>query len=200
MTTAIVPYSKKIPLSKTSKKNNGKFAIVGYWWFEWLNIWTWQLLKCKSGCYARTTFWGKKEKRDIGMLMHRLMFNFPHGFVIDHADHDGLNNLEYNQRKCLEKFNSQNRRNKGISKYHGVHPYSCTVKGKTYYYYRSCIQIDGKRTSLGLFKFTENGERQAALAYNTSAKINFKEFANLNIIDPQDLVVVREKVNLSAVS
>ncbi|MCH7719226.1 MAG: HNH endonuclease, partial [Chloroflexi bacterium] len=54
--------------------------------------------------------------------MHRLITNAPKGLIVDHIDHNGLNNTRNNLRLCTPEQNDYNRRpQKGsTSKYKGV--------------------------------------------------------------------------------
>jgi len=55
--------------------------------------------------------------------MHRQITNAPDHRVVDHIDHDGLNNRKENLRPCIFAENCRNtRRSSGkASKYKGVH-------------------------------------------------------------------------------
>ena len=89
---------------------------------------------------------------------------------VDHEDHNGLNCQRYNLRKCVRGENDGNRRKTcGSSQYRGV----SWAKGKGRW--RACIRIE-KTVHLGYF----TDEMQAALAYDTAARIRFGVFANCN--------------------
>ena len=76
-----------------------------------------------------------------------------------------------NLRSVTAKINNHNRKKKEgcSSDYIGV--YKSGLK------WAACISIKGKTKHLGLYET----EIDAALAYNEGAKIEFKEYANLNI-------------------
>ena len=95
------------------------------------------------------------------------------GFVVDHIDHDGLNNSRPNLQLATRSQNAYNRRktsSKCTSKYKGV----CFNKreGK----WISSIKVEGKRIYLGYF----DNQIDAAKAYDKAAKEYHKNFAVLN--------------------
>jgi hypothetical protein len=143
---------------------------VDDWNYDWLMQWRWKVLVDKNNYYAvRST--GPKKKRKM-IMMHRVIMNTPPELVVDHRDHNGLNNLEENMRNCTRQQNNMNQRNYGKSRYHGVR-YSRQNK------FRSVISINGTSIHLGIFKT----EEEAARAYDAKAKELFGEFANLNFKD-----------------
>lgn len=122
---------------------------------------TWGLAECKGHYYATTRNGNKR------VLMHRVLMNPGKGFVVDHIDGNGLNNRRENLRICLHKENIRNsikEKIKGAS--------FCKRRNK----WRSYIKINGKYKHLGYF----DSETLAAMAYNKSAKLLFKDFASLN--------------------
>lgn len=52
-----------------------------------------------------------------GLRMHRLIMNAPEGFVVDHINHDKMNNCEYNLRICTNAENTRNRKAQGGIRY-----------------------------------------------------------------------------------
>lgn len=129
--------------------------------------------------------------------LSRLIFMWHHGHcpeMVDHENHDKLDDRIENLRAATSKQNAQNTSSykNSSSQYLGV----CFKQNKGYYrfsvkynevrFYKQSdtweanIGIDYKLKFLGNFK-TEEG---AALAYNKAAVKYFGEFANLNIIKP----------------
>jgi hypothetical protein len=121
-------------------------------------------------------------------LSSRLIFLWHHGFMpefVDHIDRNGVNDKIENLRAATRLQNNQNStsRKYSTSKYLGVHIYidkrqrkNGVNNAKT-----RCIAsigINCIKTYIGMFKT----EVEAALAYNSEAVKNHKEFANLNII------------------
>jgi len=105
------------------------------------------------------------------VCLHRLLLGIKDPKVIvDHKDRDKMNNRIGNLRVCVPGGNQRNRganrRNK--SGFKGVIQY----RGK----WRSSICIDRKITHLGTFDAPED----AAIAYDTEAKLRHGEFAYLN--------------------
>jgi hypothetical protein len=104
--------------------------------------------------------------------MHRVIMNAQKGEIIDHIDHEGLNNCKYNLRSVTLQQNAWNRRqgSKGSSKYKGV--MYVKSRGK----YRVNISVDGKRKHLGYF----DDEIAAAKAYDKAARETRGKYAGLN--------------------
>ena len=97
--------------------------------------------------------------------------------LIDHWNHDTLDNRKQNLRVCS---NNQNQHNQ--CKHIGV---SSRYKGVSWRQRGSCgrwivtIKIKDESVYLGSFK----EEKEAALAYNKSASTHFGAFACLNVIE-----------------
>lgn len=100
------------------------------------------------------------------------------GLVVDHINHDSLDNRISNLRVCTQSQNCLNTssRKNSTSMFLGV---TRAIRGN-YVFWRATIRVNKKLMSLGYFKYTDEGERQAAEAYNKAALIHYKEFANLN--------------------
>lgn len=154
--------AKIIPLTK------GKFAIVDDADFDWLNQYKWCAHENRKGgeCYATSYINHKNVK------MHRLIMGATGRWdIIDHIDHNTLNNQRHNLRHATQKQNNQNRKSKGkTSNYRGVSWYT---KDKRWV---AKIGHGENQKTLGWFK----DEIQAALAYNEEAAKRYGEFANLN--------------------
>jgi len=129
----------------------------------------------KNYLYCRST-----KKPQIGL--HRLIMSFPKDKVVDHINHNTLDNRKENLRVCINK---QNLRNQKINKNNtsgvkGVSRKIQKINGKIYKYWRSEITYNNKLIHLGLFPYTEEGKIQAALRYDEEAKKLFKKYAFLN--------------------
>jgi hypothetical protein len=129
----------------------------------------------------RAARWVAVEKRPVPIYMHRqIMTNnssdtrssVNNGLVIDHINHNPLDNRRKNLRWATRRQNAMNsRKPKGCSSdYRGVHYNKLKCK------WLARITVNGKRISLGSYQ----DEAQAAHAYDKAAKIYFKDFANLN--------------------
>lgn len=183
---------KLIPLTKTGKNAGKYFAQVDDEDFEYLNQWNWHASVRLHGVYAIRSVWDTTIKGDKKKIrMQRAIMNPPEGMVVDHIDHNPLNNQKNNLRICTRKQNSQNRsplKRETSSKYIGVkwakrnHKHKLRFgELKTYChgYWVARVKADKKEYHLGYFK----DEKEAALAYNQKAKELFGEFANLNVIE-----------------
>jgi hypothetical protein len=104
--------------------------------------------------------------------MHREIMRPPEGKIVDHENHNKLDNTRANLRVCTQGENMRNtgKRNGTSSRFRGV-SYS-----KRYGKWRARICFEGKCADLGLF--TE--EEEAARAYDRKAVELFGEFARLN--------------------
>jgi hypothetical protein len=104
--------------------------------------------------------------------MARFIMQPANGMVVDHIDHNGLNNQRSNLRVCTQMQNMANKRiskDKVTSAYKGVYP---CAKRK----WQVRIEKDGKDRHLGVFATPE----EAALAYNAAALEAWGEYAFLN--------------------
>jgi hypothetical protein len=105
--------------------------------------------------------------------MHRLILNPPDDKVVDHADHNGLNNQKSNIRiasKSENQYNAVKRKNR-TSIYKGVTWHKDMNKWRAY-----IQREDEKLTCLGYY----DDEAEAGRAYDAKAIEYFGEFALLN--------------------
>lgn len=116
--------------------------------------------------YARTIINGK------AITLHRLLTNAPDGMVVDHKDHNTLNNVRSNLRVCSYAENNRNRQKvsesncfKGVRKHKRAKKWCCSIK------------IEGVNLySESIF----DTEEEAARMYDKLAKAYFGQFAKLN--------------------
>lgn len=148
--------------------------------YELLNQWRWNITKKEKDhtYYVRRTI--NSERRTV--LMHRLILNAGPMELVDHKDHNGLNNTRSNIRIATYSQNSANQKAKynSTSKYIGVKRKKVYSRSRHKYweYWEAYIQSDGKWLFLG----THKTEDDAAIAYNKKASELRGEFAVLNVI------------------
>ncbi len=105
--------------------------------------------------------------------MHQEIIQVPKGMVVDHINHDGMDNRDANLRAATRAQNMRNRRKiskSSSSKYKGV-----TWK-KDRSKWEASITFERKYIFLGHFE----NEIDAARAYDEAAKKYHGEFACLN--------------------
>ena len=136
----------------------------------------WSVARGGNTLYVKRN--GNWRKRESGTLMHRDIMKPNKDMVIDHINHNGLDNRRINLRICTKAQNECNRpaqkKNptgfKGVSDaraYSSINPYMAKIakRGKQYY--------------LGYYATPE----EAARAYDAKAKELHGEFAYLNFPD-----------------
>jgi hypothetical protein len=130
------------------------------------------------------TWYAKYDRRAnnwyvYGMLnqqqiaLHRFIYNtHDRQTVIDHINHDTLNNTRENLRQCTTQENQRNRtlQRGRTSKYKGVDWHNNSQK------WRTRINVGKKQVHIGFF----DDEVSAAKAYDKKAVEIFGEFALLN--------------------
>jgi hypothetical protein len=170
------PDARPIPLTK------GKFALVDSEDYYRLARYKW----CSSTCGAKTFYAGRRLAGGT-INMHRLIMDAPSHLVVDHIDHNGLNNTKANLRLCTFAQNARNTRpNKGASsRYKGVSWKKSAKK------WSAMIRCNKKISHLGSFE----NEIAAAKAYDKKAAEFFGEFAYLNF--PPSTGLVRGNNQLS---
>ena len=122
----------------------------------------------------RTYAYSRINGRNVSL--HRFLTNAPKGMVVDHIDHDGLNDRQSNLRVCTQRQNLYNSRPKGrSSRFKGV----CWDKHRERWVVHICY--NGRNRFVG--QFTD--EIEAARAYDRMAVELFGEYAYLNF--PEEL-------------
>jgi len=151
---------------KEIKLTQGKVAFVDDEDFEYLNQFKWHAVKNRNTFHAKRNKSIKHNKPRELLYMHREIINAPKNLMVDHRDHNGLNNQRSNLRLCNNSQNHMNRTPWGRSKYLGV----------SFHYRNTKIRATILNYHLGYF----DTEEKAAHAYDLKAKELFGEFANLN--------------------
>jgi hypothetical protein len=149
----------KIKIGRT-----GKYALVDSVDYERVSQYQWWITK-EGAAYTRISLDGITKN----VYMHRFITNAPKDMVVDHKDHNRLNNQRNNIRVCTQADNCKNMPKRSLTRlYKGVE----LVRGK---YWQT--RISGKY--IGAFKTAI----EAARAYNKAALELHGEFAYLNDIE-----------------
>jgi len=144
----------------------GQIALVDDEDYNMLMRYKWHAAKCNNIFYAVTTY--RDAGKQINLFMHRMLLNPQKGKIIDHIDHNGLNNQKHNIRICTYSDNAQNRKGKGNSKFKGVY----YRRGK----YEVAIRDNGKLKHIA----STHDEIEAAKIYDINALAIYGENAYLN--------------------
>jgi hypothetical protein len=163
----IEPFDER---SRLIELSFGKFSVIDAEDYDRVSQYNWCSVKMGQNWYA-------KAFRTDGthLSMHRLITNAPKHLVVDHRDHNGLNNQKSNLRLCTPSQNQHNARPNpgGSSRHKGVYREKKTKK------YRATIGHRSKRYHIGCF----DNEDDAGRAYDRKAIELFGEFAYLNFPD-----------------
>jgi hypothetical protein len=151
---------KRIPVG------NGFYAYVDAADYEWLSQWTWQL------CGGYAVRWKNKKR----VYMHREIMQPPPGMIVDHINHNKLDNTRPNLRVCTRRENGRNKAKHpgSSSRFRGV-SYNKNMRK-----WSAMLQSVGGYVWLGYF----TDEVEAARAYDRAAVEHFGEYAHLNF--PED--------------
>jgi len=173
---------RKIPLTQN------KFAMVDPADYAYLSQYNWQAHKGDRTFYAKRCSRRSAGAKRITIFMHKEVMRRalagyrkeprapglgprPPKLVVDHVNHNGLDNRRANLRLATVAQNAVNRRKRrGRCKYRGVR------RGKGKETWRASIGVNGKRHYLGTFESVT----AAAEAYDTAAKRLHGPFASLN--------------------
>lgn len=149
---------KQIALS--GPKSQGHFAIVDDEDYPRLSDWAWHL---GHGGYAVRA----------GKMMHRVIMNAPKGMVVDHGNHNRLDNRKCNLRIVTLEENNKNKqaygsssRFKGVTKNESLNRVLWSVR----------IRSPKKNLYLGSYRT----EIEAARIYNVAAEHFYGKHAYLN--------------------
>jgi hypothetical protein len=147
-----------IPLTK------GQTAIVDATDYEWLMQWSWQ---AQWNSHTKSFYARRKNYPQSSIRMHREITGAKAGELVDHWNHNGLDNRRQNLRKCTNAQNCRNQRirSTNTSGLKGVR----AVKNR----WVAQIRLNGKNKKLGYFLTPQ----EAAAAYDAAAILNYGKFA-----------------------
>lgn len=155
---------KQIELTK------GKFALVDDEDFEKVSQYKW----CFNQGYVIRGKWNKGKTDAIAM--HRFIMNAQKGELVDHINHNGLDNRRQNLRIATRQQNAINsfKPINNTSGYKGVNYMKGEGRVKRW---RAVIKFNQKYIHIGYFM----DAIEASRAYDKKAKELFGEFAYLNL-------------------
>lgn len=102
--------------------------------------------------YVRSARYGKT------ILLHRLVMDEPRGLVVDHKNHDGMDNRKSNLKSVTIQENGQNRKGASRVSNSGVRGVSWNKNSKKWLVY---LSVNKKRKYLGGFESLEEAEEHA---------------------------------------
>ena len=141
--------------------------------YKRLRGYEWSAKKGGNSFYARRCVAGSKGKKETLIYIHQEIIKVPEGMVIDHINHDGMDNRTANLRAATYSQNLCNRKKRSgamYSKYKGVHWHKLNKR------WAARITFKKKTINLGYF----SNEIDAAKAYDRAARKYHGEFASLN--------------------
>jgi hypothetical protein len=159
---------RRIPLTQ------GKYAIVDPEDYERLNKYKWYAIRSKNTFYAGRHSRPPKGRKRQYIKMHRVVLRPPRGLIIDHINHNGLDNRKANLRAVTYAQNTLNR--VWVKPPHAHSRYKGVTWHKAQRKWQVQICYNGKHRTVGYF----DNELDAAKAYDEAAKKYHKEFAVLN--------------------
>ena len=154
--------AKAIPLTR------GKYTLVDEEDYEWLMQLRWFAYCGKYTFYAVRSSLERSDKRQ-NIKMHRLIMNCPKGMVVDHINHDGLDNRKKNLRICSHSENNRYCRKSYVGNlYKGV----SLLRGR----WQVNIRANNRSIYLGIY----DSQEDAARVYDEAALKYHGEFAMTN--------------------
>jgi len=133
----------------------------------------WLCKKGKKSFYARRRVPAGKGGKETLVYMHQDVLKVPEGMLVDHINHDGMDNREANLRAATHSQNLYHRKKRSgttQSKYKGIYWRKKIRK------WQAVITFEKKKIYLGYFR----NEIEAAKAYDRGAIKYHGEFASLN--------------------
>ena len=157
---------------KEIKLTQGQVTLVDDSDFELLNQWKW----CVNWAPVAESFYAVRREKSSRIQMARVIMNCPKDKIVDHINHNTLDNQKRNLRVCTYSENGRNSCSYvGTSKYKGVSWDKGSRKWRAAIGLRDVFNQSYKKC-LGYFK----DEEDAARAYDKAAKEEFEEFTYFN--------------------
>ena len=153
-----------------------KYAKVDPADYKRLRKYEWFAKKGRNTFYARGCVPDSKTARDKTIYMHQEIIKVPPGMVVDHINHDGLDNRKANLRAATasqNRINSRTARIRKSSKYRGV----CRRAGQKKWF--AYVYVKGRAVFTKYF----DDATAAARARDRAAKKYHGQFAELNFPD-----------------
>jgi hypothetical protein len=131
---------------KQIELDTGAFAFVDDEDFDYLDRFSWREQRAPHTSYAMTAI--SSGDKDCGLGMHTMITLCPTGLLVDHLNHNGLDNQRHNLRCTSSRQNSFNRAAIRDSVFPGVHrqgdKWNATVhlEGETRYLGQFVVEID----------------------------------------------------------
>lgn len=154
----------------------GKVALVDDEDFEWLSKYNWQYQPKKHGDRVIAEIFGLGKRTKV--YMHRLVTDCPTDMLVDHANHNTLDNRKSNLRICT---GTQNQGNKFVRS-----DSSTGYKGIMWDDFRKRWLVAVKHKDYGKISGRFKSLKDAVDFYNENALEMFGEFALLNQYNPDD--------------
>lgn len=149
----------------------GMYAKVDREDYEIVSQYKWYATPGKITWYAKTSAWDNTVGRSRSISMHRLLLDAQPGQLVDHANHDGLDNRRANIRLATNSQNTANSSKKRkAARYRGLGFNNRLRRWQVY------VEKDGYCHYCGSYK----NDEEAAKAYDQKAVELFGEFATLN--------------------
>ena len=173
--------NNQCPLLTTAliRLTQNQYALVSNEDYEWLSREKWHCVNMRGGRKAMRSIYGPEKQRRHKVYMHREIMGLEKGDnrVVDHINHNTLDNRRCELRICSQAENCRNmRKTHGSSQYKGVSWRKLRKKWK------AVITINDKTIFLGDF----DSQNHAAMAYNEAARKHYGEYACLNVIQETD--------------
>lgn len=170
---------KELPLSQ------GLVTLLDDVDYEFFSQWKWYAKRIPR--YRTPSFHAMRTAiiggRQTTLTLHRVLMNCPKGMVVDHRNHETLDNRRENLRVCTHADNMRNihpdsrctrrRRSLHPDKYNGVFPSYCKKKP-----FRVKFKLNAKEVHLGHFATVELAAKafdQKAFELGWIELLNFPE-------------------------